>query len=125
MTAKIIGRKLLSSIVALTFALSVLLPSGTGLTARAADSTSGSWGSSDNYDTGWYDAHSGDTNFTITSAAQLAGLAQLVNHGDAATRNAPFNFTGKTVTLGADIDLSGHYWVPIGYYDDSESWQAV
>ena len=41
---------------------------------------------------------------TITSAAQLFRLAQLVNAGE---------FTGD-VTLGIDIDLAGVEWTPIG-----------
>ena len=83
-----------------------------GLLKAEAAAASGSW--SDYADTSWYDAHSGDTSFTITTAAQLAGLAALVGNGDAATGNAPVNFSGKTIALGADIDLSGRYWVPIG-----------
>jgi len=51
----------------------------------------------------WYD---GQTSSTLTTPNQLAGLAYLVNGGN--------TFEGKTVTLGADIDLSGHYWIPIG-----------
>lgn len=35
----------------------------------------------------------------MTTAAQLAGLAKLVNEGN--------SFTGKTIKLGADIDLNG------------------
>ena len=41
---------------------------------------------------------------TITSAAQLFKLAQLVNAGDDV----------ETVTLGIDIDLAGVEWTPIG-----------
>ena len=55
-------------------------------------------------DVTWYDASK--DSFTLTSAAQLAGLAQLVN-GDT-------NFLGKTVSLDKDIDLAGHEWTPIG-----------
>lgn len=47
--------------------------------------------------------------YTITTADQLAGLAQLVNGGN--------NFEGKTITLGSDIDLSGKEWTPIGNFD--------
>ena len=36
----------------------------------------------------------------------MAGLAELVNNGT--------NFAGKTIELDRDIDLSDHYWVPIG-----------
>ena len=43
----------------------------------------------------------------------MAQLAYMVNNGQ--------NFSGKTVTLGADIDLSAHYWVPIGCEKDAEA----
>ncbi|MCL2487809.1 MAG: Ig-like domain-containing protein, partial [Oscillospiraceae bacterium] len=67
-------------------------------------------------DTDWYTGDPSAAEFTITTADELAGLAQLVN--------ARISFTGKTVTLGADIDLSdygegyndGKGWVPIGTY---------
>ena len=44
--------------------------------------------------------------FTLSTAAELAGLAKLVNEGK--------DFAGKAVTLGIDIDLGGHEWTPIG-----------
>lgn len=53
-------------------------------------------------DTTWYSANK---NATITTKEQLAGLAKLVNDG---------TFKAKTVALGADIDLSGYVWSPIG-----------
>lgn len=56
-------------------------------------------------DTSWYSA-SADT-YTISTAAGLAGLASLVNGTDKVT------FEGKTVKLGADIDLNGQEWTPI------------
>ncbi|GHV40354.1 hypothetical protein FACS1894187_21240 [Synergistales bacterium] len=58
-------------------------------------------------DTSWYSPYK--TEFTISTAGQLAGLAQIVN-GDGALRDY---FDGKTVTLTADIDLAGKEWTPI------------
>ncbi len=55
-------------------------------------------------DTSWY--NDTDTEFILNTAEQLAGLATLVNK-----RNS---FEGKTVKLGADIDLSKYVWIPIG-----------
>lgn len=83
-------------------------------TAAFAGSTepaavSGSW--QDVADTSWYDEN--ETTFTITTAEQLAGLAKLVNAMDGDKGIDPMN--GKTILLGADIDLSGKEWVPIGY----------
>ena len=47
-------------------------------------------------DLSWYNGT--DTEFTITTARQLAGLAELVNSNTT-------DFTGKTIRLGADISL--------------------
>lgn len=54
--------------------------------------------------TEWY--NESEIEFTITTAEQLAGLAQLVNKGN--------SFEGKTITLDNNIDLSGKEWTPIG-----------
>ena len=79
-------------------------------------------------DTEWYDSNPAATAFTLTTPDDLAGLAHLVNNGTQ-------NFAGRTVTLGANIDLScyveneysnvgvatldrlisGAGWIPIGY----------
>ncbi len=56
-------------------------------------------------DPSWYDDGSA-SEFTITTAAQLAGLAKLVNEGN--------TFATKTIKLGADIDLQNIEWTPIG-----------
>ncbi|MCL2183839.1 MAG: hypothetical protein FWB85_10265 [Chitinispirillia bacterium] len=65
-------------------------------------------------DTSWYSAEG--TEFKISGAGQLAGLAKLVNRGN--------RFAGKTITLSGDVDLSGYNgdadfnegkgWIPIG-----------
>ena len=49
------------------------------------------------------------TEYDISTAEQLAGLAQLVNADPGKT-----NFAGKTIYLDNDIDLSGHEWISIG-----------
>ena len=56
-------------------------------------------------DTSWYNADK--STFEIKNAAQLAGLAQLVN-------DEKVNFKGKTIKLTADIDLNNQNWTPIG-----------
>ena len=56
--------------------------------------------------TRWYDDNTSAAEFTISDSADLAGLAKLVNEGN--------NFSGKTIKLGADIDLGGKEWTPIG-----------
>ena len=45
----------------------------------------------------------------MNSEADLAQLAYLVNNGS--------DFSGKTITLAKDLNLSAHEWVSIGYYD--------
>ena len=83
------------------------------------------WGQTnwiDEANTDWYYDNSGDTEFTIYTPAQLAGLAKLVNGGN--------DFSGKTIKLGNDIQLNNtsdwenwataspdHSWTPIGFWD--------
>ena len=92
-------------LLSLLFALAAL----TGLQAQTIwDGTA---------DTSWYNETS--TEFEISTAEQLAGLAKLVNNGN--------NFSGKTVRLTADIVLNdtsdwenwessapNNTWTPIG-----------
>ncbi|MDR3322481.1 MAG: hypothetical protein LBS93_08530 [Synergistaceae bacterium] len=74
--------------------------------------TNGNWAAV--ADTSWYD--SSLSTFTLNRPEQLAGLAELVNNGQVSAARAagPVDFTGKTITLTADIDLSGKEWTPIG-----------
>ncbi len=58
----------------------------------------------DEANTDWYDKT--NTIFTINTAERLAGLAKLVNEGN--------DFSKKTIKLGANIDLDGKEWTPIG-----------
>ncbi|MCL2282688.1 MAG: fibrobacter succinogenes major paralogous domain-containing protein [Fibromonadales bacterium] len=72
----------------------------------------------------WYTGNESATTYTLTTAEQLAGLAQLVNNGTA-------TFSGKAITLGANIALNdtnaqggwrkwnesnapANKWIPIG-----------
>ncbi len=59
-------------------------------------------------DTDWYNEN--DTEFTLTTAEELAGLAALVNGGN--------TFAGKTIYLGGNIDLALYAWTPIGNEDN-------
>ena len=65
-------------------------------------------------DSDWYNTT--DTEFTLTSAEQLAGLADLVN-------GSKDTFAGKTVKLGADIDLNDIAWTPIG--NKADGWKST
>ena len=98
-------------IFTLLFAFLAMMPSvGWGQDSAPWDGTK---------DTDWFDEMQSE--FTITTAEQLAGLAELVNDGN--------SFDGKTIYLGADIVLNenvlnaekelneaGEYkqWTPIG-----------
>lgn len=66
------------------------------------------WG--DFADTSWYtEADANATEYHITTAEQLAGLAKLVN-----ADTSPVTFKDKTIYLDKDIDLSEYQWTPIG-----------
>ena len=65
------------------------------------------WG--DKADTSWYTSAPGASEYHISTAEQLAGLAQLMNTAPGTT-----DFAGKTFYLDNDIDLSGHEWISIG-----------
>ncbi len=75
-------------------------------TAKADATPSGYW--TNNSDDTWASNYAESNEFYISTAAQLAQFAYMVN-------NSSKQFSGKTVRLIADIDLSAHYWVPIGY----------
>ncbi len=49
------------------------------------------------------------TTVSVNNAAGLAYIAQQVNNGT--------DYTGYTIQQAADIDMSAHYWEPIGYSD--------
>lgn len=77
-------------------------------TKGATENGEKTWG--DFADTSWYTkADANATEYHITTAEQLAGLAQLVNADPGKT-----NFAEKTIYLDNDIDLSGHEWISIG-----------
>lgn len=97
-------RRMLSIICALALCLG-LLP-----VTALADEPTGNW--TDNLTVqpaGYTEDDSG--NVTISTAEGLAWLAVLVN---GLNRQDATDFSGKTITLEGDIDLSDHYWTPIG-----------
>ncbi len=71
-------------------------------------------------DTSWYENDLDATAYTITTPEQLAGLAQLVNGGNA--------FQGKTINLANHIHLEEKFyreWTPIGDYTDSKPFSGT
>lgn len=95
-------KKLLSLLLALCLAMA-LVPMSAFAEETAADSWDGT------ADTSWYTDAPDASEYHISTAEQLAGLAQLVNADPGTT-----NFAGKTFYLDNDIDLSGHEWISIG-----------
>ena len=95
---KRIGSLLL--ILALCF---TLLPTAAFAEGTSVDNWDGS------ADTSWYTSAPDASAYHISTAEQLAGLAQLVNADPGTT-----NFAGKTFYLKNDLDLSGHEWISIG-----------
>ncbi len=57
-------------------------------------------------DTSWWTGHESDDEYTLTSAAQLAGLAEL---------SASNNFENKTFYLATDVDLNGCKSLGVAY----------
>lgn len=55
-------------------------------------------------DTNWY--NNTDTEFVLSNANELAGLAELVNAGN--------DFNGKSITLTKDLNLNNHHFTTIG-----------
>ncbi len=78
-----------------------------------ADNSADTWDGT--ADTSWYDESK--TEFTLTSAAQLAGLAGLVDDGN--------NFEGKTIKLDKDIDLASLLFEPIGSYRNDRAFKGT
>ena len=66
-------------------------------------------------DTTWY--NDTDTEFTLDTAEQLAGLAKLVDGGN--------TFAGKTIKLGADVDLASLPFNPIGHSSNGKSFNGT
>lgn len=64
-----------------------------------------SWADKGAYSVAWYDKT--QTSFDISTPQELAGIAYLVN-------NNFTDFSGKSINIISDINLSGRDWMPIG-----------
>lgn len=96
-------RKLLAMLLALVLCCTALPISAFAVTPPP---TYKSWDGTS--DVSWY--NDTDTEFHLTTAEQLAGLAEIVNGGN--------TMAGKTMYLDADLDLAGHEWRSIGIGDN-------
>ncbi|MDR0515744.1 MAG: hypothetical protein LBH25_01715 [Fibromonadaceae bacterium] len=107
-------KKVMLIALSLTVFLFLLMKSCISLLTVAFDEEDPNLYVWDTADTAWYTNNTSATEFTITTAEQLAGLAKLVTHDR--------NFEGKTITLGANIMLNDtvkgrlttRRWMPIG-----------
>ena len=88
---------LLSCLLAFFMAMAVF-----SVTASAEETRVDTWDGT--ADTTWY--NDTDTEFHLTTAEQLAGLAEIVNNGN--------TMEGKTIFLENDLDLAGQEWTSIG-----------
>lgn len=95
-------RKLLAMLLALVLCCTALPLSAFAVTPPTYKSWDGT------SDVSWY--NDTDTEFRLTTAEQLAGLAEIVNGGN--------TMAGKTIYLDADLDLAGHEWRSIGIGDN-------
>ena len=96
-------KKRIASLLAALALCLTLLP----MAAFAEDAAPDAWDGT--ADTRWYVGHESDVAYHITTAEQLAGLAEVINK-----ENDPASFEGKTVYLDNDLDLAGHEWISIG-----------
>lgn len=82
-----------------------------GFAPRAWAEPAGCWTDEGNYDISWYTDNPNESpeEYDLKDAADLAGLAYLVNN------NEEF-FHRKIVRLCAPVDMSAHYWEPIGVF---------
>jgi len=106
-----------------TFTLLVVLLSASLLHASPPPGTQAdnNWIDTGSYDISWYDGGA-SSEYTLTTAAQLAGLSALVcgkNTNWPTGSNSETPLRNKVIKLDADIDLSEHYWVPIGQGQNS------
>lgn len=63
------------------------------------------WHADGNRDSEWGADYENVTEFTISDAADMAQFTYLVNGGK--------DFSGKAITLAADIDMGAYYWLAI------------
>ena len=87
-----------------------------GFAPRAWAEPAGCWTDVGNYDISWYTDNPNESpeEYDLWDEADLAGLAYLVNN------NIEFFYSSnggsKIVRLRAPVDMSAHYWEPIGVF---------
>ena len=96
----------ITKVAALTIIVLMITTCTITMAADTNDAATDNWSDDTYADTQWYDES--ETEFILKDAADLAGLAKLVNEDK--------TFKGKTVNLLANTvyDISAHEWTPIG-----------
>ena len=96
-------KKRIGSLLLILTLCFTLLPTAAFAEGTSVDNWDGS------ADTRWYADAPDASEYHISTAEQLAGLAKLVN-----TENESVSFAGKTIYLDNDLDLAGYEWISIG-----------
>lgn len=99
-------KKVLSLLLTLCLAMT-FLPMAAFAEGTSVDNWDGS------ADTSWYVGHETDTEYHITTAEQLAGLAELTNIGIDTGASTGNTFENKIIYIDCDLDLGGYPWTPI------------
>ena len=99
-------KKVLSLLLTLCLAMT-FVPMATFAEGTSVDNWDGS------ADTSWYVGHETDTEYHITTAEQLAGLAELTNIGIDTGASTGNTFENKIIYLDCDLDLRDYPWTPI------------
>ncbi|MBD2847397.1 S-layer homology domain-containing protein [Paenibacillus sp. IB182496] len=98
-------------------AAAVLAVAAIGTWLLAAGAAGSKW--TDYTDTSWFYGFEQYDTYTLSSPAELAAVAELVNSGtmtgaENGTGRERYGFEGKIIEIAADMDLDAHDWVPIG-----------
>lgn len=101
-------QKFLALLLTLVTVMAFILPHSTAYAEVVTDLWDGT------SDTSWYDSENVKSIYDITTAEQLAGLAELVNSSK--------NFKDVTFNLKSNINLAGKEWTPIGKFN--QFWYA-
>ena len=103
------------------FALVWQIPQGSGYPVFIDDVMGDWWLNPNYYDAAWEGSGTAQDPYLIQDAADLAGLSYMVYSGDGDLSNYNCYYSGVYFKQTANIDLSAHYWQPIGSSFDSST----
>lgn len=87
--------------------IGIMVSMASFLSPMVATGQTGFWTDEGNYDEDWPEGHIVNDIYEIRDAKDLAAFARTVNGNT--------YYDKKTIKIVDDIDLSAHYWKPIGY----------